>query len=105
MSLPTAFITSMVFGVRRWDWLTQMLAHVVCCVYWFNPLVWYAAQRMRIEREQACDDLVLASGAKASDVFLNGLYPLRSDGTLGLALSYAFWGSFAAPIESNSGSP
>jgi beta-lactamase regulating signal transducer with metallopeptidase domain len=53
--------------VRRWDWLTQMVAHLACALYWFNPLVWYAARRMRIEREQACDDLVLASGAKASD--------------------------------------
>jgi beta-lactamase regulating signal transducer with metallopeptidase domain len=64
--------------VRRWDWLTQMLAHVACAVYWFNPLVWYAARRMRIEREQACDDLVLASGAKASDYAQELLHLARS---------------------------
>jgi beta-lactamase regulating signal transducer with metallopeptidase domain len=52
--------------IRRWDWLTQLVAHATCTVYWFNPLAWLAAQRMRIEREQACDDLVLAQGAKAS---------------------------------------
>jgi beta-lactamase regulating signal transducer with metallopeptidase domain len=53
--------------IRRWDWLTQMLAHAACAVHWFNPLAWLAARRMQVEREQACDDLVLACGAKASE--------------------------------------
>ena len=49
--------------IHRWDWLTQMTAHVACAMYWFNPLAWLAARQMRLEREQACDDVVLAAGS------------------------------------------
>ena len=48
--------------IKRWDWTMQMVAHITCAVYWFNPLVWFAAHRMRIEAEQACDDHVLNAG-------------------------------------------
>ena len=53
--------------VKRRDCLMQALAQVACAVYWFNPLVWFAAWRLRVERELACDDHVLEAGAKASD--------------------------------------
>lgn len=47
---------------RRRDVFTQTLAAVACAVFWFNPLVWVAAARMKAERERACDDLVVQSG-------------------------------------------
>ena len=53
--------------IARQDCLTQMLAAIACAVYWVHPGVWYVARRLRIEREVACDDRVLAAGAHAPD--------------------------------------
>jgi beta-lactamase regulating signal transducer with metallopeptidase domain len=53
--------------IKRLDTLSQALSQIASAVYWFHPLVWLTARTMRAEREQACDDYVLASGAKASE--------------------------------------
>ncbi len=52
--------------VKRHDFLIQLIAQVACAVYWFHPLVWIAATRLREERERACDDHVLRAGATPS---------------------------------------
>lgn len=64
--------------VERRDCLTQLLAHVACAVYWFNPLFWVAAHRMRVERELACDDRVISAGAPAAAYAENLLDVARS---------------------------
>ncbi|MBO6576237.1 MAG: HEAT repeat domain-containing protein [Rhodothermales bacterium] len=53
--------------IRRWDCTTQGFAQLACALYWFNPLVWVASRRLRVERERACDDQVLMAGGKASN--------------------------------------
>jgi beta-lactamase regulating signal transducer with metallopeptidase domain len=53
--------------VRRRDLVGHALANVACALYWFNPLVWSAARRLRLESELASDDLVLGSGVRPSE--------------------------------------
>jgi HEAT repeat protein/beta-lactamase regulating signal transducer with metallopeptidase domain len=53
--------------VRRRDCLVQAMSQLACSAYWFNPLTWVAARRLRAERERACDDLVLDAGMRGAD--------------------------------------
>src|SRR5207244_6373507 len=52
--------------VARHDYLTLTMAELAVALYWFHPLAWWAASRMRRERERACDDRVLAAGVAPS---------------------------------------
>ena len=48
--------------VARLDYIAQLVGTVACAVYWFNPITWLAASRLRAEAEHAADDRVLAAG-------------------------------------------
>ncbi len=52
---------------RRFDCLTRFLSQLVCAAFWFQPLVWFAAWRARIEQEQAADDAVILAGERHTD--------------------------------------
>lgn len=53
--------------VARRDVLYGLVASVACALHWFNPLVWYAARRMRLESECACDDRVVGEGVRPAE--------------------------------------
>jgi TonB family protein len=53
--------------VRRRDWVVQLAAEIVRCIYWFNPLIWVTCARLRQQSEEACDDAVLRSGVHGSE--------------------------------------
>jgi TonB family protein len=63
--------------VRRRDWAWQMAAEIVKAIYWFHPMVWLAARRLRQESEIACDDIVLNSGLSAT-LYANELLSLTT---------------------------
>jgi HEAT repeat protein len=66
--------------VRRGDLATHLIAWVACSLYWFHPLAWIAARRLRHESERACDDLVLGAGTRASEYASHLLDIVRSAG-------------------------
>jgi beta-lactamase regulating signal transducer with metallopeptidase domain len=71
--------------VVRYDCLVQTLAFAACTMYWFHPAAWWVARRLRVERELACDDRVIAAGTQ----------PREYAGHL-LEIAYTF-GSHRAP--------
>lgn len=78
--------------VRRHDLLGHALGRLACAVYWFHPLVWTAAKRLRSESERACDDLALSCGTRATDYaehLLDIVTRVRSDSTPLVALAMA----------------
>ena len=48
--------------ISRHDWSLQICAELARAIYWFHPLIWLAAARLRQESERASDDAVLRSG-------------------------------------------
>ena len=53
--------------LRRNDPAILLAAQLTTAIYWFHPLCWLAAARLRAESERACDDAALGSGLLASD--------------------------------------
>ncbi len=46
--------------LRRWDDWSNLAQKVLRSVFFFHPAVWWIERRLLLEREMACDDVVLA---------------------------------------------
>ena len=78
--------------VARLDCLTQTLAMFACAMYWFHPAAWWAARRLRVERELACDDRVIAAGTEPREYaghLLDIAYALGASRAPALAVTMA----------------
>lgn len=53
--------------IARRDWAIYWLGELLRAACWFNPLVWIACRRLRLESERACDDEVLRLGVGGTD--------------------------------------
>lgn len=51
--------------VRRGDLLANALAALLRCMFWFNPLLYFALHRFRLDQELACDEWVIARNPRA----------------------------------------
>ncbi|MGB9234753.1 MAG: M56 family metallopeptidase [Terriglobales bacterium] len=49
--------------LRHWDDWTNLIQKIVRALFFFHPAVWWIDNRLSIEREMACDDVVVAQTA------------------------------------------
>ncbi|MDT8428749.1 MAG: M56 family metallopeptidase [Pseudomonadales bacterium] len=63
--------------IRRLDWLSMLLCHLVLCIYWFNPLVWLAVSKVDEEAENSCDAAVIRCGKSNTEYAENLLLVAR----------------------------
>ena len=47
--------------LQRWDDWTNLTQKVFRAVFFFHPVVWWLEGKLALEREMACDDLVVAT--------------------------------------------
>ena len=47
--------------VRRHDYMVNLLQSVAETLFFYHPAVWWVSHRLRVERENACDDLAVAA--------------------------------------------
>ncbi len=52
--------------IRRGDALVNLLQAVAETLFFYHPAVWWASSRIRVERENACDDLAVAATGDAA---------------------------------------
>ena len=50
--------------IRRYDYLVNLLQSLAEILLFFHPAVWFISRRIRTERENCCDDIVVAAGAE-----------------------------------------
>lgn len=57
--------------IRRLDWPSILLCHLIVSLYWMNPLSWIAIRKLSEEAENSCDSAVLSFGKNSTDYAKN----------------------------------
>jgi beta-lactamase regulating signal transducer with metallopeptidase domain len=70
-SLSSAELTAVLLHeaahIQRWDDWTNLVQKILGAVLFFHPAVWWIEKRLALEREMACDDLVLNHNSDPRD--------------------------------------
>jgi len=69
--LPAAQIEAILLHelahIRRYDYLVNVLQRSVECLLFYHPAVWWISRVIRAERENCCDDVVVATSGNVQE--------------------------------------
>ena len=72
--LPVAHVEAILLHelahIRRHDYLVNVVQRAVECLLFYHPAVWWISRVIRNERENCCDDVVVAMSGNARDYAL-----------------------------------
>ena len=64
--------------VQRFDTLASIVSGLLCCMCWYNPLIWISHRRLLRLAEQACDDQVVSQQVGVTEYASHLLEIVRS---------------------------
>jgi murein DD-endopeptidase MepM/ murein hydrolase activator NlpD len=94
-----AVLAHEVVHVKRWDDLLLQLETAISTLYFFFPIVWITAKRMRDEREHICDEMVLSHARIAPGTYRRGILTVLKLGLEGGQLHAPAFASARARLE------
>jgi bla regulator protein blaR1 len=74
--------------LARNDALTNTLASAIVCLFWFNPLVYWAWNRFRFDQEVACDAAVLRQSKLSRRCYAQALAKTHVVGPAAIAFGW-----------------
>jgi TonB family protein len=100
-----AIVTHELAHVRRHDYLVNALQNLVETLLFFHPAVWWLSNRLRLEREHCCDDMVVGLCGKPL-AYARALATLEESRQSPLAFSLAATGgSLLSRVQRLVGAP
>ena len=54
-------LTHELVHIKRFDYITKMLATISLCIHWFNPMIWLCYHLYGVDIEISCDEYTLKS--------------------------------------------
>lgn len=84
--------------IQRRDVAAQLFVHMVCALWWFQPLAWMVRRQLRQSSERACDAFALSYGIRPSE-YASELVAIAREARLGPVASCAAIGMASARLE------